>query len=247
MKLENNIKNFEQDIAKILSQLCYHIHPDIITYIQEQNVAEYDYFKDLFRELIDVDTYLFEGSACVFPGVRRYVSAKGNKRKYNKSYKAIIDDNEFPRNLWCYLSNGKAYSGPSWKETGLSEFELAHVFTHKESEIDLESKFFYKTDPKLLPYANFTCACNIILLPKGTVRPTDNSEIIKSVFYKRYIELYGEDTISGRFGFKEECLPKWYQSMIWNEPVKPNDWHDKAKKLMSYRKKRLAEIIQNNT
>lgn len=245
MKLENRINKFEQDIANILSQLCYHIDPEIVAYIQEQNFADYDYFKDLFLDLIDVDLYLFKGSACVFPGVRRYVNAEGDKRRYNKTYRAIIDDNVFPRHLWCYLSNGKAYSGPNWKETGLSEFELAHVFTHKETEIDLESRLFQEVYPDLLPYADFTCACNIILLPKGTIRPTDNSDIIKSVFCKRYIELYGEGTLNGRFLFKEECIPDWYPTLIWNEPVKPIDWHKKTKKLMEYRKKRLTNIIHS--
>lgn len=244
MPLENKISKFEKEIASILSQLCHHIHPDIVKYVQEQNENDYEYFKELFRELIDVDSYLFCGSACIFPGVRRYVSGKGNRRKYDPAYKAIIDGNEFPRHLWCYLSNRKTYNGPNWKETGLNAFELAHVFTHKKSEIEFESRFFEKVDSGLSPYGDFTCACNVVLLSKGMVRPTDNSSVIKSVFYRRYIELYGEEPLNGRSGFKTERVPGWYTSLTWNEPYKPSDWQSKISDLMAYRKNRISKILQ---
>ena len=111
------------------------------------------------------------------------MSAKGKKNAYNEEYKAIIDDNTFPRHLWCFLANGKTYSGPNWKNSGLGEFELAHVFTHKESEIDFEKQFFKCVREALYPYGDFSCACNVVLLPKGTVRPTDNSITIKAAFF----------------------------------------------------------------
>ena len=90
---ENKISKFEFDICLILAQLCHHIHPKIIHAIQAKNRKQYDHFKELFGNYINVDDYLFEGSACVFPGVRRYISAQGTKKKYNPEYKAIIDDN----------------------------------------------------------------------------------------------------------------------------------------------------------
>ena len=116
----NKIKEFEKELCNILSQLCHHIHPRIIKQIQKANNNEYDNFKKLFNNIIDVDNYLFHGSACVFPGVRRYVSGKGKKKQYNHDYKAIIDDNTFPRHLWCFLVNNKTYNGPNWKESGLN-------------------------------------------------------------------------------------------------------------------------------
>ena len=149
MFIENKIGFYERDICAILAQLAFHIHPLIVRKIQQRNREEYQYFKSLFSNAIDIENYLFDGSACVFPGVRRYVSGQGSKRKYNPSYKAIVDDNIFPRHLWCFLENGKAYSGPNWKNSGLGEFELAHVFTHKESELDFEKRFFKRVEDNL--------------------------------------------------------------------------------------------------
>jgi hypothetical protein len=241
--LKNRISDHEFEIAKILSSLCYHIHPDIINVIQLQNQKDFPFFEKIFAGRVPIACYLYPGSACVFPGVKRYVSGQGEKRKYNESYQAIIDDNVFPRHLWSYLATGNGYSGPSWKSSGLSDFELAHVFTHKESELKVESSFFDFIEESLLPYGDFTCACNVVLLPKGCFRPTDTSLAIKSVFYKRYIDLYGEEPLKGRKKFREKMAPDWYPSLKWNEPVKPEKWETRISKLLGYRRDRIETIL----
>lgn len=243
----NKIKDFEKDICKILAQLCHHIHPQIIKKIQQVNQDEYTYFQEIFHEVVETDNYLFPGSACVFPGVRRYVSGKGVKNQYNQEYRAIIDDNTFPRHLWCYLVNNKNYNGPNWKETGLNQFELAHIFTHKTSELDFEKQFFDNYNDKIDPHGEFTCGCNVVLLPKGTVRPTDNSAVIKAIFYQRYIKLYGVEPLNGRSGFKKSKVPDWYQELKWNDPFCPPDWVEKIENLMRYRKIRITQIIETHT
>ena len=242
--LENKIYLYEKDLALILADLAYHIAPEIVKYIAEQNKKDFTFFEQLFKDKIDINNYLFKGSDCVFPGTKRYVKGEGQKLKYNAKYRAIIDDNTFPRHIWCYLINGKCYSGPNWKETILGEFELAHIFTHKESEINLERDYFQDIDANIFPYGEFTSAANVVLLPKGTVRPTDNSTILKSIFYKRYIELYGEDTLNGRRGFKHNSVPDWYSEITWNEPFLPADWKNKINKLLEYRKERISGIMR---
>jgi len=244
MIIENRVSEFEFEICAILAQLSYHIHPKIVELIKVRNNDEQEYFRNLFLNRIEISNYLFPGSACVFPGVRRYVSGQGKKRSYNHSYRAIIDDNEFPRHLWTYLANGKGYSGPNWHETRLNEFELAHIFTHKESEIEPEKAFFDVVQPELQPYSDFTCACNVVLLPKGTVRPTDNSRAIKAAFYKRYIDLYGEDPLIGRSGFKQSLVPTWYSKLKWNDPLLPADWRENTDRLLQYRTKRITHILK---
>lgn len=243
MFIENKIKKYEKDICSILAHLAFHIHPDIISVIQERNQDEFTYFQDLFGDRINVADYLFEGSACVFPGVRRYVSGQGKRKVYNPEYSAIIDDNTFPRHLWCFLENGKTYNGPNWLTSGLGEFELAHVFTHKESELKFEKAFFNTVSERLNPLGDFSCACNVVLLPKGTVRPTDNSELIKAAFYMRYIELYGELPLNGRAGFKQSMAPVWYSELAWNEPPLPMGWEENINKLLNYRTQRLTGLL----
>ncbi len=243
MFIKNRISEHEKDICSVLAHLAYHIHPRIVELVQERNIEEYGYFKELFDRNINVDHYLFDGSACVFPGVRRYVSGQGKKKAYNPEYQAIIDDNTFPRHIWCFLENGKTYNGPNWRDSGLGQFELAHVFTHKESEIDFEKQFFTTVVDNLYPYGDFSCACNIALLPKGTVRPTDNSKAIKAAFYKRYVDLYGESPLNGRSGFNQSLVPSWYRELKWNDAPLPNHWEENIKKLLTYRTQRITGLL----
>ncbi len=243
MQIENRVGEFKIGICSILAQLTYHIHPTIVAYIKTRNIEEYDYFSDLFIDRVEISNYLFNGSACVFPGVRRYVAGRGKRHSYNPTYQAIIDDNTFPRHIWSYLANGKGYSSPNWRATGLNEFELAHIFTHKESEIEFEKEFFDTVEHGLQPYSDFTCAGNVVLLPKGTVRPTDNSRAIKSAFYLRYIELYGEEPLIGRSGFKESLVPEWARDLKWNPPYLPSGWRENTERLLAYRTQRITHIM----
>ncbi len=221
--------------------VCFYSGVDI----QERNRKDFSFFEDLFGELINVHDFLFDGSACVFPGVRRYVSGEGKRRAYNEKYMAIIDDNTFPRHIWCFLSNGLAYSGPNWKKIGLNEFELAHIFSHKKSELDLEKGFFNQIDIDANPLSNFTCACNVALLPKGTVRPTDNSKTIKAAYYQRHINLYGDASLQGHQGFNGTLAPDWFDEINWNEPILPDDWQGNIVKLLDYRSQRISQIVNN--
>jgi hypothetical protein len=243
MFIQNKIGQYEKDIGVVLAHLAFHSHPAIVNKIQERNRQEYQYFDDLFAGRIEIKNYLFDGSACVFPGVRRYVSGQGKKKAYNAEYKAVIDDNTFPRHLWCFLENGKTYNGPNWRDSGLGEFELAHVFTHKESEIEFERQFFSYMQDDLCPYGDFSCACNVAMLPKGTVRPTDNSKAIKAAFYMRYIELYGESPLNGRAGFNKSLVPHWYSVLKWNDPPLPDNWQRKIEELLKYRTQRLTGLL----
>lgn len=237
---ENKINSFNKDLAIILAQLAYHISPEIVKYIAERNKNDYQFFEELFRNNIDIGNYLFDGSDCVFPGVRRWDTQKGDKNKYDIKYKAIIDDNNFPRRVWCYLYNGKV-SG--WKN--FEEFELAHIFAHKEVETNTEKCYFKNFDDKKSPFAQFTSAANVVLLPKGTVRPTDNSTVIKLIFYKRHIDLYGEGTLNGRSGFRYDSVPDWYSELEWNIPLKPDNWKQNIDDLLDYRNKRILDILKN--
>lgn len=242
----NRISDFEEAIGHTLAQLAHHMHPAIVAKIQTRNQEERPYFESLFGERIPTSRYLFSGSACVFPGVKRYVSGQGIRSTFNSKLNAIIDDNVFPRHLWCFVAGNKAYSGFAWKHLELSSFELAHIFSHKKSELSTESEFFENFSSEMLPFGDFSCACNIVLLPKGAVRPTDNSRALKAVFYKRYIDLYGETPLQGRSGFRHELVPSWYERLQWYEPLLPADWESRIDELLAYRTKRITDIMNRN-
>src|SRR5260370_29149087 len=114
MVKRNRMNESEKEICANISRARYHIHPKIVEKIQVGNRRDMPYFKTLFAERIDISHYLYPDSACVFPGVRRYIGKERDlikKRNYYQPGRAIIEDNEFPRHIWCFLEIGKPYNG----------------------------------------------------------------------------------------------------------------------------------------
>ena len=250
---DNKLSQHVSEISRMLADMAHFIHPDIVKRIQSKNDEEREKFEELLAGKVDARHYLSPGSACVFPGFRRppaNIPVRGNRLRYNDKLRGIVDDNWSPRHIWCYIAlgaRGKPNSGPNWKECTDGALELAHLFPHKD---DTESllivrDMFSKVGDDLKPFGNFSSAGNTVLLPKGSVRPTDQSPEIKKVFFRRYIELYGEETLCDMRGFKYSAVPQWYNEMQWNEPVLPVNWRERIDNLVQYRTDRIESILSN--
>ncbi len=223
------------------------MHPAIVARIQTLNVetSVRANIESIFPAGLDITEWMYPGSACVFPGVRRFVGRLNKKEllKFVPHESCIIDDNRFPRHLWTYIAIGAGYSGARWKDCGFSDFELAHIFSHKPDGRELENSVFKYFDPTASPYGLFTCAANVVLVPKGFAKPTDGLTAIRIAFFKRYIELYGEKSLPGYTGLKQELVPEWYESLEWNEPILPENWEEHVDLLLKYRQKRLTKLF----
>ncbi len=243
---KNNSYKVEKDLAILLGSVSHHIHPEIIKYITKKNVDFKNDFIKYCRPKLNCDNFFYEGSDCIFPGIRRPVNSekKNWKNWKNNIYEidgTIFNDNTYPRHIWAYLSLGRCYSGGlkgTWRESGLDEFELAHIFGHKKDEKDLERDVFDCFDGTVKPYSLFTSASNVVLIPKGLTKPTDKMESIKICFYQRHLELYGNN-LNGMNEFKKQRVPEWYDKIIWLPPILPTDWKDKIDSLLNYRIKHL--------
>jgi len=183
---ENDSESVEKTIAMCLGKVTHHVHPKIVERIAEANVNYKNDFKKICKEL-DAEVFFYDGSDCVFPGVRRNINKEKVGKWKNNIHSVdntILNDNTFPRHIWAFLSMNKQYDGNSWKKSGLEKFELAHIFGHKVDEKELEKKVFNQYDETKLPYALFTSASNVVLIPNGLMKPTDKFESIKIAFYK---------------------------------------------------------------
>ena len=127
-----------------------------------------------------------------------------------------------------------------WSASGLDNFELAHVFSHKPDERGLERMVFCDFNEDIQPYGLFTSASNIVLIPKGFAKPTDHMRNIKVCFYKRHIDLYGNNLI-GLNNLKESCVPDWYNEIQWLEPQLVDGWEQKIGNLLKYRENYLKK------
>lgn len=243
----NLIEQEQFNIASALARVTHHMHPKVVARIRDINAeeAERERLEDILPACVERDAWLYHGSACVFPGVRRFVGRVKKKQllRYVPKEGCIIDDNRFPRNLWTFLSAGEHYTGSNWKSAGLAAFELAHIFAHKHKQQELEWEVFKEHDKTKKPYGLFTCASNVVLIPKGFAKPTDGLPAVRVAFFKRHVELYGEACLPGLKGLDPEAVPGWYGELAWNEPILPPGWEGNVKKLMAYRYARLKRLF----
>ena len=247
MIFEDNSKSVEKELAILLGRVSHHIHPEIVEFIKSKNNDFLIDFKSYCHPKLNYSTFFYKGSDCLFPGVRRPINKEKSpkwKNKINDSDGTIFNDNTYPRHIWAFLTLQKPYSSPSWIKSGLNAFELAHIFGHKSDEQELEKKVFNHFDFQLKPYALFTSASNVVLIPKGLTKPTDKMENIKICFYKRHIDLYGENFLGMR-GFNHSFVPEWYSEIKWLEPKLPVNWKQNLDRLIEYRTKHLNVKYQS--
>ncbi|MDB6016642.1 MAG: hypothetical protein JWR19_1131 [Pedosphaera sp.] len=243
----NRLSEVEENVAIAIAKVAYFISPKIVQRIAELNCQWHDDFERDFGEKVPASYYFYQGSACVFPGVRRRASKDERELKlkqYHNSVAAIFDDNVFPRHLWCFLCTGRPYSGPLWKSSGLGKFELAHVLPHKTYEHSGVKDWFMNM-PESEPFHGlFSCAANVILLPKGMAKPTDGTAGIRAAVFNRYFYLYGSIHSGGFSGFSLPDRVKWFDRLEWNDPVEPEDWELRIEKLDAYRRKKLSGLLK---
>jgi len=246
MREDEFYQDFRSEVAKevaiVLGKVTHFLHKDIVDYISEKNIdfeKEFNNFSTVPNSFNNND---FFGDDCVFPGYRRVVNGERKDKWKNNLSKdgTILNDNTIPRHIWAFLTIGKCYSGPNWKESKLNKFELAHIFNHKVDEIDFERKYFKNINDKIKPYSLFSSASNVVLIPKGLAKPTDNLDEVKLCFYNKFIDYY-KKTPKGINGFRKDKLPLWYDDVKWNEPKLPKDWKKNIDKLLVYRSENLKK------
>lgn len=234
----------EKEMGLALGKVTHHIHPDIVKKIIEANKTFENEFKKYSHKKLKIENYFYRNSDCLFPGVRRPIQSdkiKNWKNNINEKDGTILNDNTYPRHIWTYLAINRAYSGGktgSWGKSGLDAFELAHIFSHKKEERELEKKVFKKYNDKTDSSSLFTSVSNVVLIPKGLAKPTDKLESIRMCFFMRHLKLYGNNFLE-LDGFKENLLPKWYYDIKWLEPIKPKDWEQRVDNLLEFRAKHL--------
>jgi hypothetical protein len=231
----------ERELAVLLGQITHHVYPDIISNIEASNVK----FKDDFLSICDsntpIESFFYDRSDCLFPSYRRPVNREKEQDRWKNVKQAdgtILNDDTTPRHIWAFLEQGRAYSGGTkgmWQSSGLGQFELAHVFGHKQDERQLERAVFH-TVSDTEPYGLFSSASNVVLTPKGYAKPTDHMKSLKLCFYQRHFDLYGNNMI-GLKGFKRDLVPPWYSEIEWLEPALPENWRLKVELLLRFRYK----------
>lgn len=250
----------QKRIAGILARISYFLHPDIVSKIQECNRESKEEFEKILKKSIQdeevvgrlMDKYLFDGSDCVFPFTRRHIGDEGHingrydRLKYYTREWAIIDDNEFPRHIWTFLLIDRCFNGEKWKNSGASNFELAHVFNHKRNGDTTAMDEFFRVpheDFHKVQYL-FTSAANVVMIPKGMAKPTDALRLVQKMFFQRMMDLYGYSILKSKpeYSLSVEEL-KLYRNLEWKAPFRPDNWSERIDDLNKYRIRRVEGIM----
>ena len=236
------------ELARAMAPFVQFLDPGIIYAVAEDNRRLGAEWSSRLEALgIDPAIYLWEGSPCAFPGVRRYAGsteiAVFRKRAVSDeppSQCLALDDNDYPKHLWGFVFTGKPF-----RKHGPDGYQLAHLFDHKQhgnrwrDELDLQAD---KDEPPPL-YGLFTSAANSVYAPGAFLRPTDLSPTLRSLIQRRAVQLYGNicRVVPSPLAVKPCKDPNWaLDDFPWSAPV---GGMDRIPDFLKFRRERIGELI----
>ena len=224
------------------------LDPGIVYAVTEDNrrvVADWSFRLEALG--IDPAIYLWEGSPCAFPGVRRYAgSTEIAVFRHRATSDEVppqclaLDDNDYPKHLWAF-----AFTGKPFRKRGPHGYQLAHLFDHKEHgnrwreelDIPLGAK---EPEP---PYGLFTSAANAAYVPGPFLRPTDFSSRLRSLIQRRALQLYGNicRIVPTPLAVKPCEDPNWsLDNFRWDTPVGDMD---NVPNFLEFRRERMGKLF----
>ncbi len=164
------------ELARTMAPFVRFLDPGIVDAVVEDNRRFGSEWSTSLEALgTDPAIYLWEGSPCAFPGVRRYAGSTeiAAFRKRTETVEAppeclSLDDNDYPKHLWAFVFTGKPF-----RKRGPAGCQLAHLFDHKvygnrwPDEFDAPPGI----EASVLPYGLFTSAANSVYAPGVFLRP----------------------------------------------------------------------------
>ena len=174
-------------LAHVVARYARFLMPEVVSAVVEDNTRHANDWRSLLDERhIDPDIYLWEGSPCAFPGVRR-CAGKKERRDLRKPVTVTgphphclhLDDNDYPKHLWAFVFTGKKFS-----KLGPNEYHLAHLADHKVYGNRWREEFAFEGD-RPLPFGLFASAANTIFVPATLMKPTDFSPELRALLLRR--------------------------------------------------------------
>lgn len=234
-------------LAKVTTKYIKFLNPEIISRIVKENekLASTYYFK-LQSKGIDPELYIWEKSACCFPGIRRYagsteIAAHRKRTEISTIEDALLlDDNDYPKQIWSFVFRDKQFS-----KYGPSGYSLAHLIDHKKDKNRMDEEFVFIDNHvfKNPFYGLYTCASNSVYIPNNLMKPTDFNGAIRNLLVRKAESLYGNycNLVPSYVKTKEPSDSKWdIENFEWADPVGSTDNLDD---FFLFRDKRMNEIF----
>lgn len=236
------------NLAKLSTKYIRFLNPQIVAIIvEDNNKNKQNWISKLVSNGINADLYLWTNSPCAFPGIRRHsggkeiASHKGQINLQNHKYKQalMIDDNDFPKEIWSYVFRGKKFS-----KSGPVGYALAHLVDHKGYKNRMEKEFAFKhgyslDDPL---YGLYTCPSNTIYIPDSIIKPTDVSEELRQLLFRKMFDLYDKycNILPDYITLPVNNDSIWsIDNFEWSDPVGSIEY---VKDFLDYRKKIIDSL-----
>jgi len=237
-----------RELARAMTPFVRFLDPGIVYAVVEDNRRMGADWSSRFEALgIDPAIYRWEGSPCVFPGVRRYAGSteiavfrqRATADEVPQQCLAL-DDNDYPKHLWAF-----AFTGKPFRKRGPDDYQLAHLFDHKEHGNRWHEELDIPPDAKepVLPYGLFTSAANSAYVPGAFLRPTDFSPRLRSLIQRRALQLYGNicRIVPPPLLVKPCEHQNWsLDNFQWSTPV---GGMDNVPGFLEFRRERLGELF----
>lgn len=213
-------------MAKAMTKYMKFLSPEIVARIVEDNINKKDFFiQKLTEKNIDPELYLWDGSACCFPGIRRYkgsqeIAAFRGHAEINQYEDALdVDDNDYPKQIWSFLFTGRQFN-----KKGPQNYSLAHLIDHKKDNNRMEKEFIFSEEhPFEKPfYGLYTCASNAVYTPESIIRLTDFNTKVRNMLFHKVYSLYKDycNIIPGYISLSEIEDHEWnIENFEWAAPV----------------------------
>ena len=238
-----------RELAQTMTPFVRFLDPGIVHAVAEDNRRmRADWSSRLEALGIDPAIYLWEGSPCVFPGVRRYAGsteiAVFRQRATADEVPPqclALDDNDYPKHLWAF-----AFTGKPFRKRGPDGYQLAHLFDHKEYGNRWREELDVPPDAKdpVLPYGLFTSAANSAYVPSAFLKPTDFSPKLRSLIQRRALQLYGNicRIVPPPLSVKPCEDPNWsLDNFRWSTFVGDMD---RVPDFLEFRRERLEKLFE---
>lgn len=215
-------------LARVLARHARFLKPEIVQHLVDDNRRHAsDWRAALTARGVPADAYLWDGSPCAFPGVRRYSGsseiAEFRKRKPSDGKlppdALALDDNDYPKQLWSFVFRGKLF-----QKQGPAGYNLAHLADHKDHNNRAAADFVLApgTSVEGRLHGLYTCPTNTVYLPTGLLKPTDFHPSVRGLFIRKAQALYGAccRIVPPFLGVPECGDSRWdIEAFEWADPV----------------------------
>lgn len=238
------------ELAKITVPYVRFLHPDIVLALVEDNECRRKAWSARLADRgVDPSLYLWERSACAFPGVRRYMGSteiamhRGRVDSHARPENALImDDNDYPKHIWSYV-----FCRRRFQKQGPSGYALGHLLDHKKYKNRGEEELV--VDNKSAPFTFFglfTSAANTVYMPTGLIRPTDFSFPARNLIQRKAFDLYGSfcNLLPPYLSIRPAQSDLWLlDAFQWCEPVGTSAY---VADFLKFRKEEMERLLSKD-